>query len=123
MENELLPISSKSIDEKLFCFNLQGLFIKSTLDSVVKVVLGVELDSVCGTNEEGTRFSDAFDEASALTFYRYVDIFWKIKRLFNIGSEAVLKERIKEIDTFVSKIITRKSEEMHKSQEDSHVSY
>lgn len=96
--------------------------MKSTLDSVVKVVLGVELDSVCGTNEEGSRFSNAFDEASALTFYRYVDILWKIKRLFNVGSEAILKERIKEVDAFVSKIITSKFEQMHKPQDDSHVS-
>ncbi|XP_050265970.1 cytochrome P450 704C1-like isoform X2 [Quercus robur] len=74
---------------------IQDLFMKSTLDSVFKIVLGVELDSMCGTYEEGIRFSNAFDEASAITSYRYVDIFWKIKRFLNIGSEAVLRNNMK----------------------------
>ena len=41
--------------------------MKSSLDSVFKVILGVDLDSVLGTNEEGTRFAIAFDEASVTT--------------------------------------------------------
>ncbi|XP_075642808.1 cytochrome P450 704C1-like isoform X2 [Castanea sativa] len=74
---------------------IQDLFMKSSLDSVFKIVLGVELDSMCGTYEEGIRFSNAFDEASAITSYRYVDIFWKIKRFLNIGSEAMLRNNMK----------------------------
>ncbi|KAL3521467.1 hypothetical protein ACH5RR_019616 [Cinchona calisaya] len=98
--------------------DIQDLFMKSALDSVFKVVLGVELDSMCGTNEEGTRFSRCFDEASAITLYRYVDLFWTLKRLLNIGSEAKLKNNIKVIDEFVYKIIRRKTEQLHKSRED-----
>ncbi|KAK4559931.1 hypothetical protein RGQ29_008930 [Quercus rubra] len=89
------------------------LFMKSTLDSVFKIVLGVELDSMCGTYEEGIRFSNAFDEASSITSYRYVDIFWKIKRFLNIGSEAVLRNNMKVIDEFVYKVITSKIEQVN----------
>lgn len=92
--------------------------MKSALDSVFKVVLGVELNSMCGTNEEGTRFSHCFDEASEITLYRYVDLFWKLKRLLNLGSEAKLKNNIKVIDGFVYKIIRSKTEQLHKSRDD-----
>ncbi|CAI9092118.1 OLC1v1027285C1 [Oldenlandia corymbosa var. corymbosa] len=97
---------------------IQDLFMKSALDSVFKVVLGVELDNMCGTTEEGTRFSRCFEEASAITFYRYVDVFWPLKRLLNIGSEAKLKNNIKVIDEFVYNIIKSKTEQLHKSRGD-----
>ncbi|CAK9135198.1 unnamed protein product [Ilex paraguariensis] len=99
---------------------IQDLFMKSTLDSVIKVVLGIEIDSMCGTNEEGTLFSNAFDEASVMVMYRYFDIFWKIKRFLNIGSEAKLRDCIRVIDGFVYKLIRIKTEQVHnKLQDDS----
>uniref|UniRef100_A0A5B7A3L7 Unspecific monooxygenase n=1 Tax=Davidia involucrata TaxID=16924 RepID=A0A5B7A3L7_DAVIN len=81
MLRDFSSVVFRSIAEKLAQIvsedvsNWQELFIKSTLDSVFKVVLGVELDSMCGTNEEGSQFCNAFDEANAITSYRYVDIF------------------------------------------------
>jgi len=96
--------------------------MKSTLDSVFKIILGVDLDTIYGTYEEGTEFSNAFDEASAITLYRYVDVFWKIKRFLNIGSEAVLGNLIKVVDNFVYKLIRIKIEQVQKSQYDFPVS-
>lgn len=87
--------------------------MKSTLDSVFKVVLGVDLDSIYGTNEEGTYFSQCFNEASAITMYRYADLLWKFKRMLNVGTERKLKKNIKVIDEFVYKIIRRKIEQVH----------
>ncbi|CAL1370337.1 unnamed protein product [Linum trigynum] len=75
--------------------DIQDLFMKSTLDSIFKVAFGVELDSMCGSNEEGREFSNAFDDASAISLWRYVDVFWKVKKFFNIGSEATLKKKVK----------------------------
>ncbi|CAN1236639.1 Cytochrome P450 704C1 [Linum grandiflorum] len=92
--------------------DIQDLFMKSTLDSIFKVAFGVELDSMCGSNEEGTKFSNAFDDASAMTLWRYVDPFWKVKKLFNIGSEAALNRNVKIIDDFVYKLINNKIELM-----------
>lgn len=89
--------------------------MKSTLDSIFKVAFGVELDSMCGSNEEGRRFSQAFDDASALSLYRYVDIFWRIKKYLNIGAEAKLKKNIKIVDDFVYRLITNKVELMKSS--------
>ncbi|EXC20878.1 Cytochrome P450 704C1 [Morus notabilis] len=97
--------------------DMEDLFMKSTLDIVFKIILGLELDSICGTNEETTRFSNAFDEASAITLYRYVDAFWKIKRFLNIGSEAVLRKNIKLVDEFVYKVIRSTIQEIHSSRD------
>ena len=65
--------------------------MKLTMDLLFQVAFGIELDSMCGSNEEGQNFCDAFNDSSAMTFWRYVDIFWRIKKFLNIGSEATLK--------------------------------
>ncbi|TMW94019.1 hypothetical protein EJD97_010862 [Solanum chilense] len=98
--------------------DIQDLFMKATLDSIFKVAFGVELDSMCGSNEQGKNFNAAFDDASAMTLWRYVDVFWKIKRYLKIGSEAKLKENIKIVDTFVYKLIHRKTEQMSTPEAD-----
>ncbi|EYU25719.1 hypothetical protein MIMGU_mgv1a024571mg [Erythranthe guttata] len=90
-------------------FDIQELFMKSTLDSIFKVAFGVDLDSTGGSYEEGERFSRAFDDASAVIAWRYVDVFWKIKKALNIGSEAKLKENIRVVDEFVYKLIRNKT--------------
>ncbi|KAK4385086.1 cytochrome [Sesamum angolense] len=95
---------------------IQDLFMKSALDSVFKVVLGVDLDSMRGTNE-GSQFSKAFDEASEMTCFRYVDMTWSIKKFLNIGSEATLKKCMKIVDGFVYKVIQSKIEQMSKPNE------
>ncbi|KAI5647339.1 hypothetical protein M9H77_33344 [Catharanthus roseus] len=97
--------------------DIQDLFMKSTLDSIFRVAFGVELDSMCGSNEEGKRFSNAFDDASAITLRRYVDVSWKIKKALNIGSEAKLKKYIRVIDDLVYKLIQTKTEQMHNPQD------
>ncbi|GER46432.1 cytochrome P450 monooxygenase [Striga asiatica] len=98
--------------------NIQDLFMKSTLDSIFRVAFGVELDSMCGSNEEGSRFSRAFDDASEITAWRYVDILWKIKKALNIGLEAKLKANIRIIDEFVYKLIHNKTKQIEQVQYD-----
>ncbi|KAK4738726.1 hypothetical protein R3W88_002423 [Solanum pinnatisectum] len=103
--------SSKIID-------IQDLFMKASLDSIFSVAFGVELDSMCGSNDESKKFINAFDDASALTLWRFVDTLWKIKRFLNIGSEAKLRDNIRTIDEFVYKVIHRKTEQMSKPEAD-----
>ncbi|KAK6142882.1 hypothetical protein DH2020_023230 [Rehmannia glutinosa] len=98
--------------------DIQDLFMKATLDSIFRVAFGVELDTMCGSNEEGAKFSNAFDDASAMTLWRYVDILWRIKRALGFGSEGKLKKNLRVIDEFVYKLISSKSEKMHKSHDD-----
>ncbi|KAH7863564.1 hypothetical protein Vadar_019224 [Vaccinium darrowii] len=98
--------------------DIQDLFMKSTLDSIFKVAFGVELDSICGSSEEGTKFTHALDDSSAVTLWRYVDVSWKIKKFLNIGAEVELKKNIKVIDDFVYKLICSKAEQMDKLPND-----
>lgn len=98
--------------------DIQDLFMKSTMDSIFKVGFGVELNSLQGS-EEGTRFSEAFDSSSVLIAFRYADPFWKIKKYFNIGSEAELRIHIKIVDDFVYKLINSKIENSSKQENDS----
>ncbi|KAM5557180.1 hypothetical protein ABKV19_024524 [Rosa sericea] len=99
--------------------DIQDLFMKSTLDSIVKILLGIELGTMSGTNnEENIRFSNAFDDANQATLHRISDIFWKIKRFLNIGREAVLRKNIEVVDHFIYKLINRKIETLHNSEND-----
>ncbi|KAJ0968666.1 hypothetical protein J5N97_025583 [Dioscorea zingiberensis] len=99
--------------------DIQDLFMKSTMDSIFQVAFGVELDCLTASNREGREFAEAFDDASSLITWRYVDISWKIKKFLNIGCEAVLKEKIRIVDEFIYKMIHCKIEQMSKLQHDS----
>lgn len=96
--------------------------MKATLDSIFQVAFGAELDSMCGSSEEGKSFSNAFDDASSITLWRYVDVFWKLKKFLNIGSEAALKKKTKIINEFAFKLISNKIEQMKNSKDKSSVS-
>ncbi|TKY51220.1 Cytochrome P450 704C1 [Spatholobus suberectus] len=112
-------VSEAAISNKVI--EIQDLFMKATLDSVCKVILGVELDTLGGTYKEGTEFSNAFDETSAAIMYRYFNFLWKIMRFMNIGSEAVLRNSLRVIDAFVYKLIRSKIEQTQKLQDNSPV--
>lgn len=96
--------------------------MKSTIDSIFQVAFGTELDSMCGSSEEGKKFADAFDTSSALTLYRYVDVFWGIKKFLNIGSEATLRKHTEILNEFVFKLIKTRIQQMQISKDDSDVS-
>ncbi|KAJ8900290.1 hypothetical protein K2173_024930 [Erythroxylum novogranatense] len=89
-------------------FDMQDLLMRCTLDSIFKVGFGVELNCLEGSSEEGTSFMKAFDDANALIYWRFVDPFWKLKRYFNIGSEASLKKKVKLVNDFVDTLIKTK---------------
>ncbi|KAJ8512489.1 hypothetical protein OPV22_002923 [Ensete ventricosum] len=91
---------------------IQDLLMKSTLDSICKVGFGVELDTLSGSSDEGRTFAKAFDDASGQILLRFFDVFWKVKRFLNIGSEAKMKKSLKSIDDFVYKLIDTKIEQL-----------
>ncbi|KAL6979522.1 hypothetical protein U1Q18_021183 [Sarracenia purpurea var. burkii] len=99
--------------------DIQYLLMKPILDSLFKVGFGVELDTMCESSEECTKFSNVFDDSSAMTLRRLVDPFWKIKRALNIGYEAELKKKIKILNDFVYKLIRSKTEQTSMSPSDS----
>ncbi|MED6127341.1 hypothetical protein PIB30_087220 [Stylosanthes scabra] len=111
------PINIEHIMVTNFANYGKDLFMKSSLDTVFKVILGVELDTMCGTFEEGEMFSNAFDEASAAVMYRFFNFLWRVKRFLNIGSESVLRNSLRVIDEFVYKLIRIKIEQAQRLQD------
>ncbi|KAF8380394.1 hypothetical protein HHK36_027879 [Tetracentron sinense] len=98
--------------------DLQDVLMKSTLDSIFKVGFGVDLNSLSGSDEFGNQFTKAFDDSNVIIYWRYVDLFWKIKRFLNIGLEASLKRNIKVMDDFVFQLIRCKREKMKTEKSD-----
>jgi len=91
---------------------MQGLFMRSTMDAICKLGFGIELNSLSNTNVgPEASFAKAIETANTVLFGRHFDLVWKIKRYFNIVSEATIKESIKTVDGFVYNVIeTRRHE-------------
>ncbi|PKU73110.1 Cytochrome P450 704C1 [Dendrobium catenatum] len=92
-------------------FDIQELFMSSTMDSIFKIGFGFDLMNLDGS-VDGIKFTKAFDNASVYITSRYVDVFWKFKRFFNIGYEAQLKKDINVINDFIYDLIRAKKENM-----------
>lgn len=86
--------------------------MKCTLDSIFKVGFGMDLNCLGASSKDGSAFIAAFDETNALVYWRYADFLWKIKRFFNVGSEAVLRKNVILIDDFVYGVIRNKRKQL-----------
>jgi hypothetical protein len=86
--------------------------MKATMDSIFTIAFGLDLNTLDGTNDEGSRFAAAFDDASEFTLVRYVNVFWKVARFLNVGVEATLRLRIKAVDEFIYKRVHARAGEM-----------
>jgi hypothetical protein len=90
-----------------------GLLLKSTMDGFCKLGFGVDINDSSNTNSGAeASFAIAFDTAKALLMWRYFDVSWKLKRYFNILSEATMKGNIKTVDDFVYKVIQSRKQEI-----------
>ncbi|XP_060218690.1 cytochrome P450 704C1-like [Lycium barbarum] len=98
-------------------FDMQELLMRCSLDSIFKVGFGVDLNCVDGSGGDDNNFIKAFDDSNELIYWRYVDSFWKLKRYFNIGSEALLKKNIKFIHEFVDELIRTRRKQLEMKQD------
>ncbi|KAL4024533.1 hypothetical protein IC575_012890 [Cucumis melo] len=96
-------------------FDVQDLLMRCSLDSIFKVGFGVDLNCMEEPSKAAGRggFMEAFDDASAQVFWRYIDPFWKLKRFLNIGSEASFRNNLKIIDAFVHQLISARRKLLH----------
>ena len=86
--------------------------MKATMDSIFTIAFGLDLNTLDGSTEEGSRFAAAIDDASAFNLVRYVNVFWKVARFLNVGTEATLRHRIRTVDDFLYKLIRARADEM-----------
>ncbi|KAG8654144.1 hypothetical protein MANES_05G104700v8 [Manihot esculenta] len=95
--------------------DMQELFMRMTLDSICKVGFGVEIGTLA-PNLPDNCFAQAFDTANIIVTLRFIDPLWKIKRILNVGSEALLDKSIKIIDDFTYSVIYRRKAEMEEAR-------
>ncbi|KAG0457094.1 hypothetical protein HPP92_022251 [Vanilla planifolia] len=112
--SELVSVSADSNET----MDIQDLFMKTTLDSIFKVGFGVDLDTLGGSNDKGRAFAKAFDDSSCQILRRYFDLFWKMKRMLNIGLEGQMKRDIELINDFVFKVVDEKIEQLSHGEHD-----
>ncbi|KAJ8506096.1 hypothetical protein OPV22_006982 [Ensete ventricosum] len=100
-------------------FDMQGLFMKSTMDSIFRIGFGLELNCLDDSDNAGSEFAKAFDASNEFIMMRYVNAFWKVMRFLNIGGEKTLKSKVKLVDDFIYKLIRIRVEEMSTEGSDS----
>ncbi|PHU09475.1 hypothetical protein BC332_21335 [Capsicum chinense] len=98
-------------------FDMQELLMRCSLYSIFKVGFGVDLNCLDGSGGGDSEFIKAFDDSNELTYWRYVDPFWKLKRYFNIGSEFLLKKNTKFIREFVDELIKTRRKQLEMKQD------
>ncbi|BAT11747.1 cytochrome P450 704C1 [Oryza sativa Japonica Group] len=99
--------------------DFKGLLTRATMDSIFTIAFGQDLNTLDGSGE-GRHFAKAFDDAGEYLLLRYLNPFWKLARLLNVGAEATLKERIKVVDEFVYKLIRARSDELSNTMAQDH---
>jgi len=96
--------------------------MRSSFDSICKVVFGIDIKSLSSTKSESrpeASFAKAFDVANAMVFHRHmVGSFWKVMRIFNLGSEATLRENIRIVDDFLYRVIHIRRQEMFSAEKE-----
>lgn len=97
--------------------DIQDLLMKYSLDSIFKIGFGTDLNCMEGSNGVGATFIKAFDDATALIYWRYVDPTWKVQRFLNIGFEASLATNSKYVHKFVHEVISSKKREQMEMQQ------
>ncbi|CAN4125723.1 unnamed protein product [Withania somnifera] len=98
-------------------FDMQEMLMRCSLDSIFKVGFGVDLNCLDGSSGDNNKLIKAFDDSNALSYWRYVDPFWKLKRYINIGSEFILKKNIKFIHKFVDELIKTRRKQLETKQD------
>ncbi|WOL05717.1 Cytochrome P450 [Canna indica] len=98
-------------------FDIQDFLQKSTMDSIFRIGFGLQLNCLDGSDHEGSKFAKAFDDSNEFIMLRYVNVFWKMMRFFNIGAEATLKANIKVVDEFIYKLINIRIAQIEKGHD------
>ncbi|CAI0402165.1 unnamed protein product [Linum tenue] len=105
------PASVEHVLKTNFANYPKELFMRMTLDSICKVGFGVEIGTLAPNLPEN-QFAQAFDTANIIVTLRFIDPLWRIKKLFNAGSEALLDKSIKTINDFTYSVIRRRKTEL-----------
>ncbi|KAA8544227.1 hypothetical protein F0562_022239 [Nyssa sinensis] len=121
IQHRLLPLlSTVAGKEENSVLDLQDVFRRFSFDNICRFSFG--LDPGClQLSLPISDFAVAFDLASKLSAERAMStspMIWKIKRLFNLGSEKKLKEAIKLVNVLAEEVIQQKRKTDLSTQKD-----
>ncbi|KAL2481649.1 Cytochrome [Abeliophyllum distichum] len=110
IDRRLLPLLASVVGKEDGILDLQDVFRRFSFDCICRFSFG--LDPKClDLSLPITKFAAAFDLASKLSAERAMTaspLLWKMKRLFNIGSEKKLRQAIKIINMLAHEVIRQR---------------
>jgi fatty acid omega-hydroxylase len=113
VSQRLIPILSTAAANNTV-LDLQDILQRFAFDNICKIAFGYDPAYLLPDLAEA-EFAKTFDEAAKISSDRFSTLFpflWKIKRVFNIGSEKRLKEASSELREFARNIIKEKKQEL-----------
>jgi len=111
--DRLLPILEEA-SERGSCLDLQDILQRFAFDNICKVAFGVDPASLDGSLPV-SEFAQAFDVATELSALRStapISLVWKLKRMFNLGSEKHLCRAVEIVHRFAMDVIRQRRREM-----------
>lgn len=105
---EIIKVLERSIIQNTNdAIDIQDIFFRMTIDTIVSLAFDVELDSI--TRETQHPFALAFDKAQLLCHDRIIDPSFPIKRYFQLTKEErEIKSCLALMNDFTEKVICRK---------------
>ncbi|GAB4833416.1 hypothetical protein Ancab_031659 [Ancistrocladus abbreviatus] len=110
INRRLLPLLSSVAGREDGVLDLQDVFRRFSFDSICRFSFG--LDPEClNISMPISKFATSFDLASKLSAERAMNVsplVWKLKRIFNIGSEKELRQAIKVVNLLAKEVILQR---------------
>ncbi|KAH7674445.1 Cytochrome P450 protein, partial [Dioscorea alata] len=102
----LLPILSSAAVSG-HALDLQDTLERFSFDNVCKLAFNVDPSLLAGDSVYGARFARAFETAVAVSVSRFAQpqFVWRLRRLLNLGDERKLKEAMKTVNEFATRVV------------------
>ncbi|KAE9618400.1 hypothetical protein Lal_00047150 [Lupinus albus] len=114
LSNRLIPILSHASKTQTTFHDFQDILQRFTFDNICRIAFGYDPEYLSPSLPE-TEFAKAFNDGTGISSQRLnaaVPLFWKIKKLLNIGSEKRLRLATSQVRDLATKIIREKKREL-----------
>ncbi|KAL3691649.1 hypothetical protein R1sor_005300 [Riccia sorocarpa] len=91
--------------------DMMDLALRLSLESICKLGFGVDMGSL-DPSLPTLPFVKCFDYGNQRVSDRYVDPLWKLKRFLRIGSESVMEEQLKNVNSFTKELVLTRIAEL-----------
>ncbi|TYI62259.1 hypothetical protein E1A91_D10G232300v1 [Gossypium mustelinum] len=120
ISTRLIPVLNKALETNQV-LDLQEVLEQFAFDNICKLAFNVDPGCLGGDGTSGSGFMHAFEEAATLSSGRFMNAFpflWKIRKIFNMGSEKNLKKSIEIVHEFADNIIKTRLQSQDQSKDE-----